>query len=125
VTTGRPSAPTRSLSPESAVMTDTGAPIHPSLVRADLTLGVERHVAGVEVTLCFAVLFGARVSLASLLLVGLIVFVIHPAMVWITTSDPEVTAVYARSLRYGDFYVPHGLPWSRSSGCRPSIPRVR
>ena len=102
-----------------------GQPIHPSLVRPELTLGVERQVAGVEATLCFALLFGARLSIATVSLVAVVVLVIHPIMVWLTAKDPEVTQIYVRSRRYDDFYAPHSTLWLTPRAPRPSVPRVR
>ena len=102
-----------------------GLPIHPSLVRPELTLGVERQVAGVEATLCFALLFGARLSFATVTLVAIVVLVIHPIMVWLTARDLAVTQIYARSRRYADFYAPQGAPGSAVRSPRASIPRVR
>ena len=46
-------------------------PVHASLVRPVLYLGVERHVVAVEGTLCLALLFGVGLSLATLGLVAL------------------------------------------------------
>lgn len=99
--------------------------VYPSLVRPELTLGVERQVAGIEATLCAALLFGARPSVASVMLVVVVLFVIHPVMVWLTARDPEVTQIYARSRRYGDFYQPHGMLHTTPRAPRPSIPKVR
>ena len=99
-------------------------PIHPSLVRPELTLGVERQVAGVETTLCFALLFGLRLSIATVALVAFVVLVLHPIMIWLTAKDPEVTQVYSRSHRYADFYAPHGALRAIPKGPRSSIPRV-
>jgi type IV secretory pathway TrbD component len=105
--------------------TSSGQCIHPSLVRPELTLGVERQVAGVEATLCFALLFGARLSIATVSLVAIVVVVIHPVMVWLTAKDPEVTQIYARSRQYADFYAPHSTLWRTPRAPRPSLPRVR
>ena len=102
----------------------SGRPIHPSLVRPELTLGVERHVAGMEATLCFALLCSRGIGLATLGIVLLVLAVIHPIMVWLTVKDPQATQVFARSRRYADFYAPHGSR-TTARAPQPSIPRVR
>lgn len=99
-------------------------PVHHSLVRPELTLGVERHVAGMEATLCFALLCSRGIGLATLGIVFLVIVVIHPVMVWLTSKDPQATQVFARSRRYADFYAPHDNG-AKSRAPRPSIPRVR
>ena len=102
----------------------TTRPIHASLVRPELTLGVERHVAGVEATLCFALLCSRGIGLGTLGIVALVVAVIHPVMVWLTAKDPQATQVFARSRRYADFYATHSAE-AIVRAPRPSIPRVR
>ena len=99
-------------------------PVHRSLVRPELTLGVERHVAGIEGTICFALLCSRGIGLGTLGIVALVVAVIHPVMVWLTAKDPQATQVFARSRRYADFYSPHG-PVRMARAPRPSIPTVR
>jgi type IV secretory pathway TrbD component len=99
--------------------------VHASLVRPELTLGVERHVAGIEGTICFALLCSRGIGLATLGFVALVILAIHPVMVWLTTKDDQATQVYARSRRYADFYAPHGLPKTSVRAPRPSIPKVR
>jgi type IV secretory pathway TrbD component len=93
-------------------------------VRPELTLGVERHVAGVEATLCFALLCSRGIGLGTLGIVALVVAVIHPVMVWLTAKDPQATQVFARSRRYADFYATHSAE-ATVRAPRPSIPRVR
>jgi type IV secretory pathway TrbD component len=99
--------------------------VHPSLVRPELTLGVERHVAGIEATICFALLCSRGIGLATLGFVALVIIAIHPVMVWLTAKDEQATQVFARSRRYADFYAPHGLHKANVRAPRPSIPRVR
>ena len=99
-------------------------PIHPSLVRPTLYLGVERHVIGVEGTLCLAVLFGVGVSLVSAGLIALIVLVVHPVMAWATSDDPQSSEVYLRSHAYADYYAPHSEVHAAVGTPRPSVPRA-
>lgn len=106
---------------ETAASHWTQHPIHGSLVRQTLYLGVERTVIALEGTVCLAVLFGVGFSLATMGLVALVALVIHPIMVWVTAKDPQATEIAIRSRAYDDFYAPHGaLDGSRRGhGVRP------
>lgn len=107
----------------------TEHPIHGSLVRQTLYLGVERTVIALEGTLCLAVLFGVGFSVATVALVALVAIVIHPVMVWVTAKDPQATEIAVRSRAYDDFYAPHAaLETSRRGRTprpRPSVPGRR
>ena len=100
----------------------TEHPVHGSLVRQTLYLGVERTVLGVEGTLCLAVLFGVGISLATAGLVAFVALVLHPVMVWVTAKDPQATEIAVRSHAYGDFYAPHAA-LTRSGGGHAPRPR--
>lgn len=89
-----------------------------------LYLGVERPVIAFEATLCLALLFGVGIHLVTLGLVGSIVLVIHPTMVWVSTRDPQAAEVYVRSRSYSDYYAPHGSLRRSARSPRPSIPAV-
>ena len=99
-------------------------PIHPSLVRPILYLGVERHVIGVEGTLCLAVLFGVGLSLVSAGLIALIVLVVHPVMAWATSGDSQASEVYLRSHAYADYYAPHSEIHAAVGSPHPAVPRA-
>lgn len=104
-------------------------PVHGSLVRNTLTLGVERHVAALEFTLCLAVTLGVGLSFPALCLVAVVVLVIHPTLVWVTARDPLATEVYMRSRSYADYYAPHSSAqavfYKRALRPRPSLPKAR
>lgn len=104
-------------------------PVHGALVRHVLTLGVERHVAALELTLCLAVVFGIGLSVPALCVVAVVALVIHPALVWITARDPLASEVYVRSRFYADYYAPHATAHAAfrkpAPRPRPSLPRPR
>ncbi len=102
-----------------------GRRVHPSLTRPVLYMGVERPVIAFEATLALAVLFGVGVHLITLGLIGVVILVIHPSMVWVTAKDTQATEVYIRSRGYADYYAPHGSAQTRGRPPRPSIPGVR
>lgn len=101
-----------------------GGRIHPSLVRPVLYLGVERPVIAFEATLALAVLFGVGLHLITVGLVGVVILVFHPSMVWVTARDARASEVYIRSRAYADYYAPHGSARTQGRVPRPSIPRV-
>jgi type IV secretory pathway TrbD component len=100
-------------------------PVYTSLVRPVLTLGVERHVAGLEATLCLAIVFGVGLNAVSLGLLAVVVLVLHPTMVWVTAWEPLATELYVRSRAYADYYAPHAALHQRSPRPRPSLPGRR
>ena len=81
--------------------------IHASLHRPVLFAGVEPAVAVTEgaATLGLAIVVGLHVS--TIALAVLYLGVVHACVARATASDPEITAVYLRSLRYRDYYPPH------------------
>ena len=81
--------------------------IHPSLHRPVLFAGVEPAVAITEgaVSLGLVIVVGLHVMTIALAVLYLVVM--HCAMVRATASDPEITAVYIRSLTLRDYYPPH------------------
>lgn len=99
--------------------------VHASLVRPVLYVGVERPVIAFEATLCLAMLFGVGLHLVTAGLVGAVVLVIHPTMVWLTARDAQATEVYVRSRAYADYYAAHGAAHTQGRLPRPSIPGVR
>jgi type IV secretory pathway TrbD component len=104
-------------------------PIHGSLVRHTLTLGVERHVVALEITVCLAVVLGVGVSVPALCLVAVVALAIHPALAWATARDPLATEVYIRSRSYADYYAPHATAHAalhtHVPRPRASLPKVR
>ena len=100
--------------------------VHPALLRAVLYAGVERPVLALEGTIAAGLVFTVGPRLVTLLVIVLVVLVIHPAMAWVTSRDPLATAVYVRSLRWRDYYAPHGtIRQSLRARARvsPSLPR--
>lgn len=102
----------------------TEHPLHTSLVRPTLYLGVERHVIALEGTLGLALLFGVGLSWATAGLIALIVAVVHPTMIWVTTRDPQATEIAVRSRVYADFYAPHATLGGPTLRPRPTLSRA-
>ena len=96
--------------------------VHPALLRAVLYAGVERPVIALEGTIAAALVFTVGPRLVTLAVIVVIVLVIHPAMAWATSRDPLATAIYVRSLRWRDYYAPHGTLRTRGR-VNPTLPR--
>jgi type IV secretory pathway TrbD component len=81
--------------------------IHASLHRSVLFAGVEPAVAITEGAVSMGLLVVVGLHVATIALAALYLLVLHCAMVRATASDPEIAAVYIRSLRYRDYYPAH------------------
>lgn len=78
-----------------------------------------------EVATAFALVFGVGIHLATLALAAFYLTAVHTVMVWVAKHDPDMIALYVRSLSGHDFYFPHAGVHGPSSSPKPSIPRVR
>jgi type IV secretory pathway TrbD component len=99
-------------------------PIHASLIRPALFLGVDQSVAMLEGMILFGLLVGVGLHLATLALAGMVMG-LHTLLVWLTAQDPLITRVYLRTLSLKDYYTPAAPVRSRTAPVRPSIPLVR
>lgn len=127
---GRASAASRSVAARSGRGGESRAgwtehALHASLVRPTHYFGVERHVIALEGTLCLALVFGVGLSWATAALVALVVAILHPVMVWVTTDDAQATEIAVRSRAYADYYVPHAALDGQTPRPRPTLPRTR
>ena len=93
--------------------------IHASLYRPVLFAGVEPAMAVLEGTTAFALVFGVGLHVATVLLAVFYLTVVHGVFVWVARQDPQMTALYVRSLAIRDFYPPHGTV---HGGPRPAQP---
>jgi len=100
-------------------------PIHASLYRPPLFLGVEQAVAALEATMVFALLVGVGLHVATILAALVIIAVVHPVMTMLTRHDPDISRVYLRSIALRDYYPAHPALTARPLPCRPSIPNAR
>jgi type IV secretory pathway TrbD component len=95
--------------------------IHPSLYRPVLLAGAEPAVVVLEVTTAFALVFGVGLHVATILLALFYLTVVHAVMVWVAKQDPQMTALYVRSLASRDFYSPHASVHGAPPPVHPSI----
>ena len=100
-------------------------PIHASLCRPVLFAGAEPAAVILEVTTAFALVFGVGLHVATLLLAVFYLTVVHGVMVWIARQDPQMSALYLRSLGARDFYAPHAGLRGPGAPVRPALPPPR
>ena len=95
--------------------------IHAALYRPVLFAGVEPAVVVVEVTTAFALVFGVGLHVATVLLAVFYLTVVHAVMVWVAKQDPQMTALYVRSVVSHDFYPPHASVHAAPPPVHPSM----
>ena len=97
--------------------------IHASLFRPVLFAGAEPPVVMLEMATGFALIFGIGLHWATVALAVFYVTVVHSLMVWVAKQDPQMTALYIRSLSGRDFYPPHSASIEATPRMSSSIPR--
>jgi type IV secretory pathway TrbD component len=97
--------------------------VHASLYRPVLFAGAEPTVVVLEVMTAFALVFGVGLHVATVLLAVFYLTVVHAVMAWVAKQDPQMTALYVRSLATRDFYAPHASVHAAPPPVHPSIPR--
>jgi type IV secretory pathway TrbD component len=96
--------------------------IHPSLIKPVLFGGAERGVAVVSVAAAIGVPLFVGVHVLTVTIALAFAFPIHVLGVWLASRDPQMIAVYLRSLSARDHYVPWTARQARPTSVRPSIP---
>ena len=99
--------------------------MHASLYRPVLIAGAEPAVVVLEMSTAFALVFGVGLHVATVLLAVFYLTVVHSIMVWIAKQDPNMTALYVRSIGARDFYPAHSAALKAAPSVAPSIPRGR
>jgi type IV secretory pathway TrbD component len=99
--------------------------IHTSLIRPVLFAGAEPAVVIVESCVVFALLFVVGIHLLTIAIAVFWLTVVHSTMVWVAKQEPQMTALYVRSLAARDFYAPHARAHVAAPAPRPSIPALQ
>ncbi|MGH7618064.1 MAG: VirB3 family type IV secretion system protein [Gemmatimonadaceae bacterium] len=99
--------------------------IHSSLIRPVLLAGAEPSVVIVETCVVFALVFVVGIHLVTIALALFWLTAVHSVMVWVAKQEPQMTALYVRSLSGRDFYAPHARAHAPTPLPRPSIPAWR
>ncbi|HTE43746.1 MAG TPA: VirB3 family type IV secretion system protein [Gemmatimonadaceae bacterium] len=99
--------------------------IHTSLIRPVLLAGAEPAVVIVETCVVFALLFVVGIHLVTIAIALFWLTVVHSVMVWVAKQEPQMTALYVRSLSARDFYAPHARAHVPTPTSRPAIPALR
>ncbi len=99
--------------------------IHPSLVRPVLFGGAEQGMAVLTVIAAVGIPLYGGFHLITVAVALLLALPLHALGVGLAKKDPQMVALYVRSLMGRDHYLPFGARPTRSPVVRPSIPGVR
>ncbi len=99
--------------------------IHPSLVRPVLFGGAEQGMTVLTVIAAVGIPLYGGFHVITITVALLLAFPLHALGVGLAKKDPQMVALYVRSLTARDFYLPFGARKTLSSVVRPSIPGVR
>lgn len=84
----------------------TFRPIRQSLIRKPRFAGVSKSFLVMEACLTGAVVVGLGFQVAALLTAGVVLFGLHPVMVWVSKTDFLMPALLVRHLLSQDYYPP-------------------
>ena len=96
--------------------------LHVSLVRAVLFGGTEQGMAMLTLIAAVGIPMYGGFHPVTIAVGLLLAFPIHGLGVWFAKKDPQMVALYVRSILARDFYLPYGARRTRSPVVRPSIP---
>ena len=99
--------------------------LHASLHRPVLFAGAEPGVVILEIATSFALVFGVGIHVATLALAAFYLTALHSLIVSIAKNEPQMIALYARSLAGHDFYYPHTGIHASPVAPKPSIPSAK
>jgi type IV secretory pathway TrbD component len=87
-----------------------------------LFAGAEPAVVIVETCVVFALLFVVGIRLVTVAIAAFWLTAVHSVMVWVAKQEPQMTALYVRSLSGRDFYAPLARAHMSTPMPRPAIP---
>lgn len=96
--------------------------IHQSLIRPVLFGGAERGVSVLSVAAAIGIPMFAGLHVLTVAIALVFALPVHALGVWLARRDPQMIAVYLRSLSASDHYVPWGGRRLRSTAVHPCIP---
>jgi type IV secretory pathway TrbD component len=99
--------------------------IHPSLYRPVLFAGAEPGVVILEIATSFALVFGVGIHVATIALAAFYLTALHSLMISIAKEEPQMIALYVRSLASHDFYFAHTGILASPVIPKASIPSVK
>lgn len=95
--------------------------IHQSLVRPVLFGGAERGVSVLSVSAAIGIPMFAGLHVLTVAIALALAFPVHGLGVWLAKRDPQMIAVYLRSLSASDYYVPWCARRPGSAAVHPCI----
>jgi type IV secretory pathway TrbD component len=99
--------------------------IHASLWRPILLAGAEPGFVIMEAAIVMGLLIVVGIHVVTVALAAVYATVVHAGAVWVTSQDPQISAVYLRSLVAQDYYPAVARVSARGSGIRMSMPNGR
>lgn len=96
--------------------------VHQSLIRPVLFGGTEQGIAMLVLIAAVGIPMYGGFHAATIGIGFLLAVPLHSLGVWLAKKDPQMVALFARSISARDFYLPFGAMRTRSSVVRPSIP---
>lgn len=96
--------------------------IHQALIRPVLFGGAERGVSVLSVSAAIGIPMFAGLHVLTVAIALAFAFPVHALGVWLARRDPQMIAVYVRSLSARDHYVPWGGRHLGSAAVHPCIP---
>ncbi|MGH7576571.1 MAG: VirB3 family type IV secretion system protein [Longimicrobiales bacterium] len=96
--------------------------IHQSLIRPVLFGGAERGVSVLSVSAAIGIPMFAGLHVLTVAIAFVFALPMHALGVWLARRDPQMIAVYLRSLSASDHYVPWAGRCPRSAVVHPCIP---
>lgn len=91
------------LDPEE-LLSEWALPVHPSLIRPILWMGVERKLVALNLFLVVVLLVTFDFRLVGCLIAAGFGLAFHSLSLWLTKQDPYLVEKYVRSRYYADFY---------------------
>lgn len=99
--------------------------IHASLYRPILFAGAEPGVVILEIATSFALVFGIGIHVTTVALAAFYLTALHSLMVSVAKNEPQMIALYVRSLTSHDFYFAHAGIYASPVVPKPSIPSIK
>ena len=94
--------------------------VHKSLIRRPLFFGLEMRYMLLEVCLTGALAFALGLSISTLVLVAVVVFGLHRALVYATARDRDALDFLVQALFYDGYYRPQAAPEEQGGASVPT-----
>lgn len=100
-------------------------PIRRSLNRPILLMGGERILVMINITIICALIFGVGINKLTVITALLLATLGMWFLSRIAKSDPQMTQIYLRHIKYKEFYPAQSSVQAGTAYIKPSIPPVK